>query len=172
MMRYDKIQVPAEGGKITMLEYGHLDVPNNPIIPFIEGDGVGPEITAAMIQIIDAAIEKAYGGARKIQWMEIYAGEKANAIYGEDTWLPDETLAAINEYRVAIKGPLTTPVGGGRRSLNVTLRQELDLYVCQRPVKWFHGVPGGGKARVRDDLKERLANLFHAGASTQSHFAS
>jgi isocitrate dehydrogenase len=140
-MSYDKIQVPAEGGKITMLEYGHLDVPNRPIIPFIEGDGVGPEITTAMIKIIDAAVEKAYGGEKKIQWMEIYAGEKANAIYGEDIWLPNETLQAIDEYRVAIKGPLTTPIGGGRRSLNVTLRQELDLYVCQRPVKWFHGVP-------------------------------
>jgi isocitrate dehydrogenase len=140
-MSYEKISVPAAGGKITMLEYGHLDVPDHPVIPFIEGDGVGPEITAAMIRIVDAAVEKAYGGAKKIEWMEIYAGEKANAVYGEDTWLPDETLDAINEYRVAIKGPLTTPVGGGRRSLNVTLRQELDLYVCQRPVKWFHGVP-------------------------------
>ena len=128
-MSYDKIQVPTAGGKIAMLEYGHLDVPNQPIVPFIEGDGVGPEITAAMIQIVDAAVEKAYGGEKKIQWMEIYAGEKANAVYGEDTWLPAETLAAIEEYRVAIKGPLTTPVGGGRRSLNVTLRQELDLYV-------------------------------------------
>jgi len=140
-MSYDKIQIPAAGEKITMLEYGHLSVPDRPIIPFIEGDGVGPEITAAMIRIIDAAVEKAYGGKRQIQWMEIYAGEKANAVYGEDTWLPDETLRAIDEYRVAIKGPLTTPVGGGRRSLNVTLRQELDLYVCQRPIKWFSGVP-------------------------------
>ena len=135
------IRIPAKGGKITMLEYGHLDVPHHPIIPFIEGDGVGPEITTAMMKIIDAAVEKSYGGERKIQWMEIYAGEKANAVYGEDTWLPDETMQAIEEYRIAIKGPLTTPIGGGRRSLNVTLRQELDLYVCQRPVKWFHGVP-------------------------------
>ena len=140
-MSYPTIKIPAEGRKITMLEYGHLDVPLHPIIPFIEGDGVGPEITAAMIKIIDAAVEKSYGGDRKIEWMEIYAGEKANAVYGENTWLPDETLQAIEEYRVAIKGPLTTPIGGGRRSLNVTLRQDLDLYVCQRPVKWFHGVP-------------------------------
>jgi isocitrate dehydrogenase len=140
-MSYDKISVPAGGEKITMLEYGHLDVPDNPVIPFIEGDGVGPEITSAMLRIIDAAVDKAYSGKRKIQWMEIYAGEKSNTIYGEDTWLPDETLRAINDYRIAIKGPLTTPVGGGRRSLNVTLRQELDLYVCQRPIKWFHGVP-------------------------------
>jgi len=122
-MAYDKIKV------------------DQPIIPFIEGDGVGPEITAAMLKIVDAAVQKAYGGERKIQWMEIYAGEKANEIYGKDTWLPDETLRAIDEFRVAIKGPLTTPIGGGRRSLNVTLRQELDLYVCQRPVKWFRGVP-------------------------------
>ena len=110
-MSYDKIQIPSAGGKISMLEYGHLEVPNNPIIPFIEGDGVGPEITAAMIQIIDAAVEKAYDGEKKIQWMEIFAGEKANAVYGEDTWLPKETLKAIEEYCVAIKGPLTTPTG-------------------------------------------------------------
>ena len=140
-MSYDKIEIPSSGEKITMLDYGHLNVPDRPIIPFIEGDGVGPEITAAMIKIVDAAVEKAYGGSRKIEWMEIYAGEKANTVYGEDTWLPQETLDAINEYRIAIKGPLMTPVGGGRRSLNVALRQELDLYVCQRPVKWFQGVP-------------------------------
>ena len=139
-MAYDKITIP-EGGRITMREYGHLNVPDQPIIPYIAGDGVGPEITAAMIRVMDAAVEKAYGRERKIQWMEIFAGEKANAVYGEDTWLPDETLRAIDEFRIAIKGPLTTPVGGGRRSLNVALRQELDLYVCQRPVKWFHGVP-------------------------------
>ncbi len=140
-MAYQKIRTPAAGGKITMLEYGHLDVPDQPIIPFIEGDGVGPEITAAMVRVLDAAVEKAYGGVRRIQWMEVYAGEKANAVYGEETWLPEETLQAIDDYRIAIKGPLMTPVGGGRRSLNVALRQELDLYVCQRPVRWFHGVP-------------------------------
>ena len=140
-MSYDKIETPAAGEKISMGPDGQLNVPNNPIIPFIEGDGVGPEITAAMIKIADTAVEKAYGVERKIEWMEVYAGEKANDVYGEDTWLPQETLTAIDDYRLAIKGPLTTPVGGGRRSLNVTLRQELDLYVCQRPVKWFHGVP-------------------------------
>jgi len=140
-MRYEKIKPPTAGDKITMLEYGHLDVPNHPVIPFIEGDGVGPEITAAMLKIINAAVEKSYGNDRKIEWMEIYAGEKANTMYGDDTWLPAETLQAVEEYRVAIKGPLTTPTGGGRRSLNVALRQELDLYVCQRPVKWFRGVP-------------------------------
>ena len=140
-MSYEKIKIPTAGDKITMLEYGHLDVPNHPVVPFIEGDGVGPEITAAMLKIINAAVEKSYGNDRKIEWMEIYAGEKANTIYGDDTWLPAETLQAVEEYRVAIKGPLTTPTGGGRRSLNVALRQELDLYVCQRPVKWFRGVP-------------------------------
>ncbi|WP_372846330.1 isocitrate/isopropylmalate family dehydrogenase, partial [Pontiella sp.] len=151
-MSYEKIEIPSSGEKITMREYGHLNVPDRPIIPFIEGDGVGPEITAAMLKIVDAAVEKAYGGQRKIQWMEVYAGEKANDLYGADTWLPDETLKAIEEYRVAIKGPLTTPVGGGRRSLNVTLRQELDLYVCQRPVKWFQGVPSPVHTPERVDM--------------------
>ena len=140
-MNYKKITKPSAGQKITVEEYGRLSVPDQPIIPFIEGDGVGAEITQAMLKILDAAIEKAYAGKRKIQWMEIFAGEKATTIYDKDTWLPAETLDAINQYRVAIKGPLCTPVGGGRRSLNVTLRQDLDLYVCQRPVKWFHGVP-------------------------------
>ncbi len=140
-MSYDKIELPETGEKISMGADGELSVPSNPIIPFIEGDGVGPEITSAMIKVVETAVQKSYGNERKIQWMEVYAGEKANEVYGEDTWLPKETLTAIDEYRVAIKGPLTTPVGGGRRSLNVALRQELDLYVCQRPVTWFHGVP-------------------------------
>ncbi len=139
-MGTSKIQEPVEGTPVQVFENGHLDVPVNPIIPFIEGDGVGPEITASTIGIMDAAVENAYGGHRKISWMEIYAGGKANRIYGKDTWLPDETLQAINDYRVAIKGPLMTAIGG-RRSLNVILRQELDLYVCQRPIKWFQGVP-------------------------------
>jgi len=140
-MSHKKIIAPSVGDKISVKKYGQLDVPDQPIIPFIEGDGVGAEITAAMRSIIDAAVEKVYAGKRKIEWMEIYAGEKANKLYGEDIWLPEETLETIKEYRVAIKGPLCTPIGGGRRSLNVTLRQVLDLYVCQRPVKWFHGVP-------------------------------
>ena len=140
-MSTSKINPPQHGSPITLDSTGKLVIPDHPIIPFIEGDGVGPEITTSMIQVLNAAIQKSYGDQRAIAWMEIYAGEKANTLYGEDTWLLEETLEAINAYKIAIKGPLTTPVGGGRRSLNVTLRQNLDLYVCQRPVKWFHGVP-------------------------------
>ena len=140
-MSASHIQHPTEGTPIQALEYGKLDIPNQPIIPFIEGDGVGAEITAAMLRTLDHIVQKTYQDERQINWMEIYAGEKATRIYGEDTWLPKETLDAINHYRIAIKGPLTTPIGQGRRSLNVTLRQELDLYVCQRPVTWFKGVP-------------------------------
>lgn len=151
-MSYDKIELPESGEKIAMGITGELVVPANPIIPFIEGDGVGKEITEAMIKVVDTAVEKAYSKERKIEWMEVYAGEKANDVYGEDTWLPDETLSAIDDFRIAIKGPLTTPVGGGRRSLNVTLRQELDLYVCQRPVTWFHGVPSPMYAPDKVDM--------------------
>ncbi|NQD92985.1 NADP-dependent isocitrate dehydrogenase [Pseudomonas sp. CrR25] len=140
-MGYQKIQVPAIGDKITVNTDMSLNVPNNPIIPFIEGDGIGVDISPVMIKVVDAAVEKAYGGARKISWMEVYAGEKATQVYDQDTWLPKETLEAVRDYVVSIKGPLTTPVGGGIRSLNVALRQELDLYVCQRPVRWFEGVP-------------------------------
>jgi isocitrate dehydrogenase len=140
-MGYQKIQVPAVGDKITVNADMSLNVPNNPIIPFIEGDGIGVDISPVMIKVVDAAVAKAYGGARKISWMEVYAGEKATQVYDQDTWLPKETLEAVRDYVVSIKGPLTTPVGGGIRSLNVALRQELDLYVCQRPVRWFEGVP-------------------------------
>ncbi|GGE49759.1 isocitrate dehydrogenase [NADP] [Halopseudomonas oceani] len=140
-MGYQKIQVPASGDKITVNADLSLNVPDNPIIPFIEGDGIGFDISPVMIKVVDAAVEKAYAGKRKISWMEVYAGEKATQVYDQDTWLPAETLDAIKEYVVSIKGPLTTPVGGGIRSLNVALRQELDLYVCQRPVRWFEGVP-------------------------------
>jgi len=140
-MGYQKIQVPASGDKITVNADNTLNVPNNPIIPYIEGDGIGVDISPVMIKVVDAAVEKAYGGERKIAWMEIYAGEKATQVYDQDTWLPKETLEAVRDYVVSIKGPLTTPVGGGIRSLNVALRQELDLYVCQRPVRWFTGVP-------------------------------
>ena len=129
-----------------------LSVPENPIIPFIEGDGTGVDITPVMRKVVDAAIEKAYRGKRRIAWMEVYAGEKAVATYGANTWLPDETLQAVREYVVSIKGPLTTPVGGGIRSLNVTLRQELDLYVCLRPVRWFKGVPSPVKAPEKTDM--------------------
>jgi isocitrate dehydrogenase len=140
-MGYQKIQVPAIGDKITVNADTSLNVPNNPIIPFIEGDGIGIDISPVMIKVVDAAVQKAYGGERKISWMEVYAGEKATQIYDQDTWLPQETLDAVKDYVVSIKGPLTTPVGGGIRSLNVALRQQLDLYVCLRPVRWFEGVP-------------------------------
>jgi len=139
-MGYKHIQVPSEGDKITVNEDFSLNVPNIPIIPYIEGDGIGVDITPVMKAVVDAAVEKAYGGKKKISWMEIYTGEKAAEMYDGD-WFPEETLKAIKEYLVAIKGPLTTPVGGGFRSLNVALRQELDLYTCLRPVRWFEGVP-------------------------------
>ncbi len=140
-MGYQKIQVPAQGEKITVNSDGSLNVPANPVIPFIEGDGIGYDVTPPMIKVVDAAVKKAYGGERVISWMEVYAGEKATEVYDADTWMPEETLDAFKEFVVGIKGPLTTPVGGGIRSLNVALRQELDLYVCQRPVQWFTGVP-------------------------------
>ena len=140
-MAYDKIQVPADGAKITVNADYSLDVPSNPIIPFIEGDGIGVDITPVMRAVTDAAVTKAYGGSRAIRWMEVYAGEKSTKVYGGDVWLPGETMDAVREFVVSIKGPLTTPVGGGIRSLNVTLRQELDLYVCLRPVRYFAGTP-------------------------------
>lgn len=140
-MAYEKLTPPTSGAAITVNSNGTLSVPNNPIIPFIEGDGTGPDIWAASQRVLDAAVEKAYGGSKKIEWFEVYAGEKSTVVYGENTWLPDDTLTAIREYVVAIKGPLTTPVGGGIRSINVALRQLLDLYVCLRPVRWFTGVP-------------------------------
>ena len=139
-MGYQHISVPS-GEKISVNSDFSLSVPDNPIIPYIEGDGIGIDVTPPMISVVDAAVEKAYGGQKKIAWMEVYAGEKATSVYEQDTWLPDETLEAFKEFAVGIKGPLTTPVGGGIRSLNVALRQELDLYVCQRPVRWFRGVP-------------------------------
>jgi len=138
---YQHINVPSEGKKITVNADFSLNVPDNPIIPFIEGDGTGSDVTPVMLKVVNAAVEKAYGDKRKISWMEIYAGEKSTKLYGEDVWLPEETVAAVKEYIVSIKGPLTTPVGGGIRSLNVSLRQQLDLYVCLRPVRYFKGVP-------------------------------
>ena len=140
-MKFEHIKEPATGSKISIDSSGQLVVPDNPIIPFIEGDGIGSDITPAMIKVVDSAVEKSYGGTKKIEWMEIYCGEKSTVVYGEDKWLPPETLKALEEYVVGIKGPLTTPVGGGIRSLNVRLRQVLDLYVCQRPVRYFEGVP-------------------------------
>ncbi len=139
-MGYQHIRIPQEGERIAIKD-GVLQVPDRPIIGFIEGDGTGPDIWRAAKPVLDAAVERAYGGRRRIAWVEIYAGEKANAVYGEPIWLPEETLDFIREYLVAIKGPLTTPVGGGIRSINVALRQELDLYACVRPVRWFKGVP-------------------------------
>jgi isocitrate dehydrogenase len=133
--------IPPTSGEAIACTNMKLTVPDHPIIPFIEGDGIGPDIWRASVRVFDSAVEKAYGGKRKIQWYEVYAGEKANEIYGAGTWLPEETLDMIRKYSVAIKGPLTTPVGGGIRSLNVALRQMLDLYVCLRPVRWFKGVP-------------------------------
>ena len=146
------IQIPAQGEKITVNADASLNVPNRPIIPFIEGDGTGVDITPAMIKVLDAAVAKAYGGTRKIEWMEVFAGEKATNIYGADAWLPEETVAAIRDYVVSIKGPLTTPTSGGIRSLNVALRQMLDLYVCLRPVRYFEGVPSPVKYPERVDM--------------------
>ncbi|HSR62792.1 MAG TPA: NADP-dependent isocitrate dehydrogenase [Gammaproteobacteria bacterium] len=145
-----KITPPKNGKKITLRKKGDLNVPDNPVIPFIEGDGIGPDVWNATKQVLDAAVEKAYGKRRKIHWMEIYAGEKANQMTGQ--WLPDESLDACREYLVAIKGPLTTPIGGGIRSLNVALRQILDLYVCLRPVRWYKGVPSPVKHPEKVDM--------------------
>jgi isocitrate dehydrogenase len=146
-----KLNVPPAGQKITIAN-GKLAVPDQPIVPFIEGDGTGPDIWRASVRVMDAAVQKAYGGKRKIHWMEIYAGEKSLRVYGPDVWLPDETLAVLREFVVSIKGPLTTPVGGGIRSLNVALRQQLDLYVCLRPVKYFKGVPSPVKEPEKIDM--------------------
>ena len=148
-----KVVVPSEGQKITLDASGKLVVPSHPIIPFIEGDGIGVDVTPAMIKVVDAAVAKAYQGERKISWMEIYTGEKSTHLYGQDVWLPAETLDFIRDYHVAIKGPLTTPVGGGIRSLNVALRQELDLYICLRPVRYYEGTPSPVK---RPDLTDMV----------------
>ena len=149
---YQHIKIPAHGSKITVNKDNSLNVPDQPIIPFIEGDGTGVDITPPMRRVVDAAVAKAYGGKRKIAWMEVYAGEKAVKVYGNDTWLPDETVQAVREYVVSIKGPLTTPISGGIRSLNVALRQMLDLYVCLRPVHWFKGVPSPVKEPHKVDM--------------------
>jgi len=151
-MAYDKIQVPSDGERITVNQDFSLTVPDRPIVPYIEGDGIGVDITPVMRKVVDAAVEKAYGGKRLIRWMEVYAGEKAVKVYGGDTWMPEETLAAVRDFVVSIKGPLTTPVGGGIRSLNVALRQELDLYVCLRPVRYFNGVPSPVRAPEKTDM--------------------
>lgn len=151
-MGYQHIVVPEGGQKITVNADNSLNVPNEPIIPFIEGDGIGADVTPAMKIAIDAAVKKAYNGEKKIHWMEVFAGEKSTQIYDADTWLPEETLEVVKDYVVSIKGPLTTPVGGGIRSLNVALRQKLDLYVCLRPVRWFEGVPSPVKKPADVDM--------------------
>lgn len=170
-----KSSAPAEGAKITIRD-GRLVVPDNPIVPFIEGDGTGPDIWRASVRVVDAAVSKAYGGERKIQWLEVYAGEKANKLM--HTWLPDETVAACREYLISIKGPLTTPVGGGIRSLNVALRQLLDLYACVRPVRWFKGVPSPVKNPQKVDMvifRENTEDIyagieFEAGTEDNKKF--
>ncbi len=152
MTNYTHLEPPALGTRVTRDSNGNLSVPNNPIVPFIEGDGIGPDIWAASVRVFDAAVAAAYGGEREIAWYEIYAGEKANQVYGPDTWLPDDTTNAILDYGLAIKGPLTTPVGGGIRSINVRLRQLLDLYACVRPVRWYEGVPSPMKEPGKLDV--------------------
>ena len=151
-MSYQHIKVPAAGKKITVNADFSLNVPDEPVLPYIEGDGIGADITPVMLKVVDAAVAKAYGGKRKIHWMEVYAGEKSTRIYGSDVWLPQETLDAVKDYVVSIKGPLTTPIGGGMRSLNVALRQKLDLYVCLRPIRYFKGVPSPVREPEKTDM--------------------
>jgi isocitrate dehydrogenase len=151
-MSYQHIQIPADGQKITVNPDNSLNVPDHPIIPFIEGDGTGVDITPVMKKVVDAAVARSYGGKKKIAWMEVYAGEKATRVYDADTWMPDETVQAARDFVVSIKGPLTTPTSGGIRSLNVALRQMLDLYVCLRPVRYFKGVPSPVKAPEKVDM--------------------
>ncbi len=149
---YQHIKVPAQGDKIVVKSDGSLNVPDQPIIPYLEGDGTGVDITPVMKEVVDAAVTHAYGGQRRISWMEVYAGEKSVRVYGDNVWLPEETLHAVRDFVVSIKGPLTTPVGGGIRSINVALRQQLDLYVCLRPVRWFTGVPSPVREPHKTDM--------------------
>lgn len=169
-MAYQHIRIPGDGEKIGVNADYSLNVPDRPIIPFIEGDGTGVDITPVMRKVLDAAVEKAYRGARGIAWMEIYAGEKSTRVYGDDVWLPDETLEAVKDFVISIKGPLTTPVGGGIRSLNVSLRQQLDLYVCLRPVRYFAGTPSPLKEPEHTDMvifRENSEDIY-AGIEWQS----
>ena len=170
-MKFKNIVEPTDGSKITY-KGEELIVPDNPIIPFIEGDGIGSDITPAMIDVVDAAVAKAYDNKRKISWMEIYCGEKSVEVYGDDNWLPKETLKALEEYLVGIKGPLTTPVGGGIRSLNVALRQELDLYVCQRPVRYFERVPSPDVSPEKTDMDIITENSEDIYAGIESEAGS
>lgn len=172
-MKYQHIQVPTSGEIITTNKDHSLNVPNKPIIPFIEGDGIGVDITPVMCAVVDAAVNKAYGAKRQIAWMEVYAGEKATKVYDKDTWLPEETLAAVRDYVISIKGPLTTPVGGGIRSLNVALRQQLDLYVCLRPVRYFEGTPSPVKEPWKTNMvifRENSEDIY-AGIEWQADTA-
>lgn len=169
-MSYTKLKTPASGEKVTKKNDGTLNVPDNPIIPYIEGDGIGVDITPVMTKVIDAAVDKAYGGKKKIEWMEIFAGEKATKEYDDDSGLPDDTLKAIKDFLVAIKGPLTTPVGGGFRSLNVALRQKLDLYACVRPVRYYKGTPSPVKKPELTDMvifRENTEDIY-AGIEYQT----
>ncbi len=173
-----KVKQPSFGNRVTMDDAGKLIVPNNPVIPYIEGDGIGVDIWASTVRVLDAAVLKAYSGDKKIDWLEVYAGEKANEVYGENTWLPQETLDVIQDYLVAIKGPLTTPIGGGIRSINVALRQKLDLYVCLRPVRWFTNVPSPVRnpseidmVIFRENTEDIYAGIeFAAGSEDVSKF--
>jgi len=170
---YKHIKLPDSGEKISVNSDFSLNVPDNPIIPFIEGDGTGVDITPVMLKVVDSAIDVAYGGKRKIAWMEMYAGEKSCKVYGEDVWLPDETLEAAKEFVVSIKGPLTTPVGGGIRSINVALRQQLDLYVCLRPIRYFKGVPSPLKHPEKTNMvifRENSEDIY-AGIEWQAQSA-
>lgn len=174
-MPYQHIKVPAEGQKITVNAEGSLNVPHDPIIPYIEGDGTGADITPVMISVVDAAVEKAYNGQRKIHWMEVYAGEKATKLYGPDVWLPEETLDVVKDYVVSIKGPLSVPVSGGIRSLNVALRQQLDLYACVRPVRYYKGVPSPVREPQKIDMvifrensEDIYAGIEYAAESEQA----
>ena len=177
-MKINKVKNPVFGSKITLDDNGKLLVPDNPIIPFIEGDGIGADIWRASVNVFNAAVKKAYGDNRSVDWLEIYAGDKANDVYGPNTWLPDETLNFINEYLVAIKGPLTTPIGGGIRSINVALRQKLDLYVCLRPVRWFNNVPSPVKQPedidmviFRENTEDIYAGIeFEEGSDSTNNF--
>lgn len=172
-MTFEKIHVPTQGQAITIANDLSLKVPNNPIIPFIEGDGIGVDVTPPMMRVVDAAVAKAYGNERKIAWMEVYAGEKATKVYGSDQWLPKETVDALKKFVVAIKGPLTTPVGGGIRSLNVAIRQDLDLYTCLRPVRYFTGVPSPVKEPWKTDMvifRENSEDIY-AGIEWQADSA-
>ena len=175
-MAYQNIKIPETGSKITLNNDGSLNVPNDPIIPYIEGDGIGIDITPAMLNVVDSAVAKSYGGEKKISWMEVYCGEKSTEVYGDDVWLPDETIEALREYVVSIKGPLTTPVGGGIRSLNVSLRQILDLYVCLRPIRYFSGVPSPVKnpshvdmVIFRENSEDIYAGVEFEGGSDESN---